>query len=355
MRLGRYVCNEWLKYMGITLMATLALLVFEDMYREFPGLLSAGTGSILRHYFYLLPHFFCTILPISVFVSALMSLCHLRDNNEFVAMQSIGMSPGQITKNLWIWGAALSALMILLQTHLDEWSRDDNYHGVAYRDGQSGRLWLIGRLNAKTGHAEDIFVWNPGPPTHRFRAQSAQWDGSRWCFEGATESSVIEMEQNHRLTGEKSCNEFHETPRQLVSQQKRPKDMCLRELRQALRWESQKSSHRSALEVRFYALHMACLGPLVALFCAIPFSLRGVRQNPTIGASKAVGILFLFHVLTGLSHSLGNNEIFHPIAAAGLPFLLPIFIGTMRVWQLASPLYYQWVYRIYRLVASTRV
>jgi lipopolysaccharide export LptBFGC system permease protein LptF len=321
--------------MGMTLVATFALLIFEDMYREFPGLLNQGGGGILRHYFYLFPHFFCTVLPISVFISALMSLCNLRNNNEFVAMQAAGMTPWQITKNVWIWGIALSALMVVLQTHLGAWSRNDAYCGVSYQDGQSGRLWLIGRLNIKTGRAEEIFVLDPGPPMRRLRARGAHWDGHHWSFEGATESSmaVRETGRSQRFSGERSPGEFHdfgkfhETPDQIISQQKRPKDMCLRELRRALRWESEKSPRMQTHGVRFYALYMACLGPLVALFCAIPFSLRGVRKNPTIGAAKAIGLLFLFHVLTGLSHSLGNNGILHPMAAAGLPFLLPVSIG----------------------------
>jgi lipopolysaccharide export LptBFGC system permease protein LptF len=317
--------------MGITLVVTFALLVFEDMYREFPGLLNHGTGAVLCHYLHLFPHFFCTILPISVFVSALISLCHLRNNNEFIAMQGAGLTPWQITKNMWIWSLALSALMVLLQTHLGEWSRDKNSCNVSYQDGQSGRLWLIGHLDVESGRAENIFVWDPGPPARRFHAQSAHWDGRHWSFENVAESVMapLEMEESRRFSSKKSFDEFHETPRQIISQQKRPKDMCLQEVRQALRWEPEKSPRTRTYRIRFYAFYMACFGPIIALFCAIPFSMQGVRQNPTIGATKAIGLLFLFHVLTGLSHSLGNNGICHPIAAAGLPFLLPIFIGIL--------------------------
>jgi lipopolysaccharide export system permease protein len=329
--LGRYVCNEWLKYMGITLVATFALLVFEDMYREFPALLNHGTGAILRHYLHFFPRFFCTVLPVSVFISALMSLCYLRNNNEFIAMQGAGLTPWQITKNMWVWSLVLSALMMLLQAHLGEWSRDKNRYDVSYQDGKSGRLWLISRLNAKNGCAEDLFVLDPGPPMRRFHAQNAYWDGCHWNFKGVGEFTlaISEKDGGHGFWGEKIFDEFHETPCQIMSQQKRPKDMCLRELRHALHWGPEKSPSSRAYRVRFYAIYVACLGPFIALFCAIPFSMRGMRQNPAIGTAKAIGLLFLFHVLTGLSHSMGNNGIIPPMAAAGLPFLMPVFIGIL--------------------------
>jgi lipopolysaccharide export LptBFGC system permease protein LptF len=317
--------------MGITLVATFTLLVFEDMSHEFPELLNNGISAILSHYFCLFPHFFCTVLPISVFISALISLCHLRNNNEFVAMQGAGLTPWQITKNMWFLGIILSALMILLQSHLGERSHGVNHYDVSYQDGQSGRLWLIGHLNVESGRGENIFVWDPGPPVRWFHAKNAHWDGRYWHLEEVAESSMDELdaECGRRLWVEESLLKFPEAPGQIASQQKRPRDMCLRELRRALRWAPGSSSRTTAYRVRFYALYVACLGPLVALFCAIPFSLKGVRQNPTIGAAKAIGLLFLFHVLTGLSHSLGNSEVLHPLASAGLPFLLPIFVGIL--------------------------
>ncbi|MDR1456645.1 MAG: LptF/LptG family permease [Puniceicoccales bacterium] len=331
MLIGRYVRNEWLKYMGITFVATFSLLMFEDMCREFPELLIHGMGPVLHHYFLLFPHLFCAILPISAFVSVLMSLCRLRDNNEFIAMQSTGVNNWQITGPIWAWGVIMSAVMMFLQIHLVTRSRNTNHYNVSYQDERSGRLWLLGHLNLKSGHAENIFVWDPGPPIRQLRAQSARWNGRSWSFKKVAESSGATRgkELCLRSREEEIFSEFYESPYQIISQQKRPKDMCLRELRQTLQWNSEKSSRTNAYRVRFYALHMACLGPLIAFFCAIPFAMRGIRQNPTIGVAKAIGLLFIFHLLTGLSHSMGNNGIFNPMVAAGLPFLLPISVGIL--------------------------
>jgi lipopolysaccharide export system permease protein len=316
--------------MAATLISTFALLVFEDMYREFPGLLTNGIGGILRHYLQCFPHFFCTVLPISVFISALISLCSLRNNNEFIAMQAAGLSPWQITKNIWLCGIAISIIMIFLQAHLDERPRDANYYNLFFRDSLSGRVWLVGHLNAANGQADDIFILDPGPPLRRFHAQSARWDGRHWDFQKITASNVaIPWAEGNRHFNEKFWDEFHEAPRQIINQQKRPKDMCLRELRQAMRVEPKESPRMRAYRVRFHVCYTACFAPFVALFCAIPFSLYGVRQNPMHGASKAIGLLFLFHVILGLSSSLGNNGVLHPMVAAWLPFFLPISIGVL--------------------------
>ena len=87
--------------------------------------------------------------------------------------------------------------------------------------------------------------------------------------------------------------------------------------------------------MRYYGLLFDTLGPLIIIAIAIPFAAAGVRVSPAVGVSKAIGLFFIYFILTNIATPLGGNGYLDPIWAAAMPNLTMIglatyFFGRMR-------------------------
>jgi len=63
------------------------------------------------------------------------------------------------------------------------------------------------------------------------------------------------------------------------------------------------------------------LGPLIVIGIAVPFAMSGVRVNPAVGVSKAIGLFLLYYVLNNFATSLATEQLMSPVMAAWLPNL----------------------------------
>jgi lipopolysaccharide export system permease protein len=72
---------------------------------------------------------------------------------------------------------------------------------------------------------------------------------------------------------------------------------------------------------------------LIIMLIAIPFSLSGVRVNPMVGVSKAIGLLFVYYITCGIGRVLGTQQTLSPTMAAWFPngVMLVVAFGLYRV------------------------
>ena len=59
----------------------------------------------------------------------------------------------------------------------------------------------------------------------------------------------------------------------------------------------------------------------------MPFSLTGVRTNPMVGVSKAMGFFAIFFVLISIASILGERQIIPAMLAAWIPNLVMLAIS----------------------------
>jgi lipopolysaccharide export system permease protein len=74
--------------------------------------------------------------------------------------------------------------------------------------------------------------------------------------------------------------------------------------------------------VRYFSLFAAPFSCLVVVGIAVPFAVSGVRTNPMIGVSKAMGFFALFYVLISVASILGERQIIPALIAAWIPNLV---------------------------------
>jgi lipopolysaccharide export system permease protein len=82
-----------------------------------------------------------------------------------------------------------------------------------------------------------------------------------------------------------------------------------------------------AYELRYASLLAESLMPLVIIAFAVPFAVAGVRVNPAVGVSKALGLFVVYFVAMRLGLVLGGRGVLAPVLAAGLPHVALLGAG----------------------------
>ena len=116
---------------------------------------------------------------------------------------------------------------------------------------------------------------------------------------------------------------------------RRPIDLSSTELKELVDYLASENNPKSVpYAVRYYGLIADILGPLIVIAIAIPFAVSGVRVNPAVGVSKAIGLFFLYLALQNLAASLATKQIIDPGLAAWLPNIGMTGLAVVLFWRL---------------------
>lgn len=354
--IDRYVFKEWLVGFALTMGVIVGILILQNMYDSLPDLLDtdAGFKEIVFYYALSLPTYLPAILPIGLLVSLLFTLGTLHRNNEIVAMRASGASLFRISRSLWGGGLVLSGLLLYLTASVvpqaversrtffdnlefaaEESERDVRDVGLLYNLGfdnrKDGRLWFINRFSERAWLGLGVNVHTrdaSGEELSRISAKEAYFDDTRgfWVFKDGRELLMdpVTGDPLRALSfEEKTFEGFDEDPGLMLALHKAPKELSLFELQRIIdtvKPEENPSVH--GYLVRYFSLFAAPFSCLVVVGIAVPFAVSGVRTNPMIGVSKAMGFFALFYVLISVASILGERQIIPALIAAWIPNLV---------------------------------
>jgi lipopolysaccharide export system permease protein len=115
----------------------------------------------------------------------------------------------------------------------------------------------------------------------------------------------------------------------MVSMAKDLEDLSLFQIKQILdTMPPDENPHVTPHLVKYQKILAAPLTPLIIIVIAIPFAIGGVRTNPVIGISKALG-LFVFYILISKGFTLfGETKLLSPFFAAWTPNFLVLSVAS---------------------------
>ena len=366
--IDRYILKEWLKTFGVTLMLILGILLLEDMYKNLKNFLERGADllTLLLYYAYIIPNCFCTVLPISFFISVLYVLNDMQAHNEIVAMRASGMTVFQITRSFWGAAFLLMGLMAIFNAYLlpkasdgaqkivqqidynDQKRRTGNANAIGLQshlclhNAKEGRLWHIAQfsLYSNCGKFVNLSKINTqGNETERITAESIIYDlknqewifknGKQWFFD--THTYVPE-----RFTPfEQWTFKCSENPKLMTFIHKPLKYLGAHELKEILSFVPKNHPRFLEHQIKYYSILSSPLICFMVVLLAIPFSLKGVRTNPMVGVSKAAGLFFIYYIVCSIGRMLGTQNTLSPLMAAWFPNLLMLAFGLLLYRQLA--------------------
>jgi lipopolysaccharide export system permease protein len=368
----RYILAEWFKVFCLTVFAIFGLLILGDVQDNLQDLLQFGATreEILAYYLVLLPSFMPIALPTSFMISLLFCLGQLHRNHEITALCAAGMSLFKITRVLWLVGVILTVALYQLNARLVPWSVEESrqlwndlefskaieedtpveevglLYNLTFFNRKDQRLWFLNRFNEYNYRAYGLTVseLNPenGQELRRLVANEGYFDDIRqvWTFLNGRET-LFDPEEGDPIRSlafeTELMADFSEDPELMKYLEKRPKDLSLRELKSVVDYLRPAGDPRLAkYAVTFYDRMINPVSCLIILGLAIPFSVTGVRTNPFVGVSKAMGLFILYYVLLNVGQFAGTSG-FDPFWAASVPNIAAVLLVGYYYIRLQRP------------------
>jgi lipopolysaccharide export system permease protein len=361
--IDRHVLFQCLQTFFMALCAFIGLLLLQNVYDNLKDLMDfgAGAGEILYYYAVLMPSYLPTILPLVFMIAILFSLGQLHRNSEIVAMKSCGLSIWRITRSIWVLGVVLAVSLFALNARIVPWSVEeargiwDGYsysrqlqtrsaeevgliRSLAFNNFKENRLWFINRYSQFSRRAYGVMVSqldeNHGE-RKRVMASEAYYDEEAKCWVMLNGRIVFfdpETQDIVRSTpfAKQTFENLTESPMTMQLREKKPKDLSFNELRSVLASIPPTGDpDRAGYLVRYYTMAASPLICLIVVGISVPFAVSGVRVNPMVGISKAMGLFFGYYALASISTLLGTQGQIPPLLAALLP---PACAAVLAVW-----------------------
>ena len=369
----RYVFFEWLKVFFLSLCVLFGLLIIDDIQDDLPNLLDYGAtnADILRYYLIKIPSFVPIALPMAFMVSLLFALGQFHRNHELTAMRAAGFSLFRITRSLWTAGVILAIGLWQMNAQLIPWSVEESrnmWNELAYSQAvddqpagedsvgliynltffnrKDGRLWFINRFNEYNYRAYGVTISHlgreGGNEISRLVANEGYFDDllGGWTLLRGRETA-FDADSGDPLRSlpfeERRLPDYGEDPDLMKALEKPPKDLSLGELKTVVDYLRPAEDPRLArYAVTFYDRLFSPVSCLIILGLAIPFSVTGVRTNPFVGVSKAMGWFLLYYILLNVAQFVGSSG-FSPFWAASIPNLAAVGLIGYYFFRLKHP------------------
>lgn len=361
--IDRHVLFECLQTFFLALCAFVGLLLLQNVYDNLKDLVDYGAsvGGILYYYAVLMPSYLPTVLPLVFMIAILFSLGQLHRNSEIVAMRACGLSLWRITRSIWFLGAVLAATLFALNARIVPWSVEEsrrimeNYEysrqlktksaedvglvrALAFNNFKDNRLWFINRYSLYGHKAYGVMV-SELDERHgelvRTMANEAYYDEAAkdWVFTNGRiitfDAATQDIIRSTPFTRAEFAR-FNESPAIMQLREKRAKDLSFNELRSVIASIPPTGDpDRAGYLVRYYSMAASPFICLIVVGISVPFAVSGVRVNPMVGLSKAIGLFFAYYALSSISTMLGSQERLPPIVAA---LLAPACAALLAVW-----------------------
>jgi LPS export ABC transporter permease LptG len=360
--LDRYVLREWLSVLGLVAALTVGLLLIQTLYDDFRDLSGMGAplGDLALYFAIRIPSYLAVVLPIIVLVSLLYTLGQLHRSHEITAMRAAGLGFLRITRSIWCVGLAMCGLMWYLNASVVPWSveasrsifemielryetaqaKDQSgvgmVRGVTFDNRREGRIWIINRYSRLARRAYGVSVSeinSSGQESRRVFAKEGVFDKPRgcWVFRGVwvTHFDAETGDVSHPPpAGELVMDKYREDPALMLIFDLKPSDLSFFELRRLIQhFEAEKSPKALAYSMRYYGLLADTLAPLIVILIGVSFSMTGVRVNPAVGVSKAMGLFAVYYLCLQGANAIGARGLVDPMIAACAPSLVMLSIG----------------------------
>lgn len=359
--IDRHILREWLGILGLVLAATLGLLVMHALYDDLEDLLrlGAGAGEVAAYCLVKTPGFLATLLPLCLLVSVLYALGKLHHANEITAMRAAGLGLARITRSVWVAGACFCALVWWLNSTVVPWSVEETRRfweelqvrqdlagkradlvaartAVTFENAADRRLWFINRYSQFTGRAYGVTISErdqEGREITRWLAAEGWRDPANggWTLRDGRELSFDPVSGEVLKPAafrEKKIARFDEDPALMQVYDAKPDALSLFELRRVIAHHRETGSPKlRAYELRLASLLAESVMPLVIIAFAVPFAVAGVRVNPAVGVTKALGLFVVYFIAMRIGLVLGGRGALSPAVAAVLPHVALLGAG----------------------------
>lgn len=333
----RYLARSFGFSLGVALAAFIAIFLVVDLFEKIHTYIDrrAAIDAILRYHACKVPQVVLLVLPVAMLLACLFGVGSLSRRNEILPLQNAGLSVNRILFPVFLLGILVSLLSLLLgETVLPRanerlnriWkesiqrepsSRGEIRTNVNYL-GEGGRLYLIGRYDARRTTMRDVVIQTFAGNTlvERIDAQSAAWMGDRWVFRSGFLRRFRQGGEDASPFVEITIPGLAETPEDFAAPEKEPDEMSLAELRRFVRKTVASGGSAVKEEVQMHLKVSFPFSNLIVVLLGGPIAARRRRAGLALSFALAVGVAFVYYGTIRVGETLGMNDTLPPLLAA---------------------------------------
>lgn len=349
--ISRYLINEFLKNLVMTLAGFVAIFVVVDFFEKLDNFMEAQVNwkVTFTYFLYQLPVVAQQMLPAAILLATIITLSLMARNRELITIRSCGISLIRLTYPLILLSFCFTIMLFFLnetvlppvhekinriwqvevmKKPLNAFFRNEKiwyrgkrviYH-IDYYDQQ--RLTLYGITIYRFSPDFELVV--------RVDARRGEWNGKNWIFL----NGII---QKRKPDGSFQVNRFEkrelnfpETPEDLVITVRKPEEMNLRDLRAYTSRLRMEGYDASRLEVDMQAKISFPFVCVVMTLVGIPLSVRSEKRGGVAaGIGLGICVAFLYWMLYSVSITSGQSNILPPLVAGWLANAVFLASGTL--------------------------
>jgi lipopolysaccharide export system permease protein len=202
------------------------------------------------------------------------------------------------------------------------------------KGGQIQRITYARQFNGETNTMQgvDIQEFENGHLARIINAEGATWNGKNWnltngIIYGVAENGNLE----HTLRFQKQIVSVEKNPAEISREQKKPKEMTIKELKTYIKVREREFVSTNALQVELHQRIAVPLASLIFTLVGAPLGLQPHRASSSIGLGLSIVIIFVYYSIMTVSNALGQSGAVPPVLGAWLPNLIMIAFGAWLI------------------------
>jgi LPS export ABC transporter permease LptF/LPS export ABC transporter permease LptG len=351
-----YISREYLRVFVLGVLGLLAIFyisTFIDMMDKlFRG--ETTTGTLLRYFAFATPRFIYFVVPMSVLVSALVTVGVLTKNSELLVLRACGISLYRAMAPLVFFALLASASLFLLQDRvlastnreadrleakIRGWNEQSTPLTQHWRLGTAGHIYLFDHFEPKPPRFARLHIYDVDRSAWRLRSITymnevalqrerradgqlvAVWKGKKgWHRELTPGQKTEDAPVRYEVIEERLLN--LEPPNYFESSVPLAEQMTLVELRTYI---SQLRASGANVVAYLVELQRRVAFPLVTVvmtLIAVPFAITTGQRGAMYGIGIGIVLAIVYFIIMSLFVAMGKGGILAPVLAAWAPNMM---------------------------------
>jgi lipopolysaccharide export system permease protein len=341
--LENYVCREFLKLMGLSLVTFVSLFIIVDFFEKIDRLVRAqlGAGELLAYLFLKIPFAIGQVLPAAVLLGAMLTFGLMSRSHETMAIRTSGLNILSLVRPTIIASGVVVLFLLSLNLYLIPWSQGQldlfwhtqvdkkpprNVHNLEhfwYKGDQAIYNIVMFRKDIQTLEGVKIYLFDR--QFHLMQiiaAPRAQWQDDHWrFFEGYVQ---FFDPATGAVTGEKFQQRdlvLTEHPKDFADLEKKVTEMDVNELYRYITRLERDGYKSTPYRVDLYSRFSLSVTPLILLLLGLGLALRHEQIHLTSMVAVGLGLMFVYWLFFGFCASFGQAGSIAPLLAVIAPHL----------------------------------
>lgn len=347
--LDRYLIKEYLKafIIGFFFFSALVVIVrlLDKDIKHFDDNIDYLTA--VKIVLFQAPRRIMEIVPVSGFVAIFFALGRMVRNNEFVAMKAGGISVYRILSPVVIVTLIICVFFALFydrfaspvyhEANLLQKKIRPRYGRQLVFKGKNNRDFYSHSIDLENKKIRKLTIWESdgaGELEQIIYAKEATWTQTHWEL---TDGDVRYFENNAEVgyeTYEKRTIERYEDPVRFIGNDKDPKAMTIKELKDQIAYKKEAGQISRIEHVKLHHKRAYPYAAVVVVLLGAPIAIRFGKAGFFAGLVIAFFLVFIYWALSFATfEGLSENGKLHPFLACWGANILYGIVGCILIWR----------------------